>query len=206
MKKKWKKSSDKPLSSPPSKENWTFSSGKWKNQIEKNQFCWALSLEGSSSKERNQLIVLSVMDFIINVFFRNNCEVPCDDFEYFDSRNNNCERIKHIAEKSPVVTPVVDSLHRRYKNKGKNIVILPDHRHQIEDLQNLRLKYSSGSSCRPWWAARPSTRPVTPYWVRDLTAPEWLSMMARGPGLAESWPPASPSFSLITESSGLLLK
>ena len=138
--------------------------------------------------------------------YRNNCEVPCDDFEYFDSRNNNCERIKHIAEKSPVVTPVVDSLHRRYKNKGKNIVILPDHRHQIEDLQNRRLKYSSGSSCRPWWAARPSTRPVTPYWVRDLTAPEWLSMMARGPGLAESWPPASPSFSLITESSGLLLK
>ena len=138
--------------------------------------------------------------------YRNNCEVPCDDFEYFDSRNNNCERIKHIAEKSPVVTPVVDSLHRRYKNKGKNIVILPDHRHQIEDLQNRRLKYSSGSSCRPWWAARPSTRPVTPYWVRDLTAPEWLSMMARGPGLAESWPPASPSFSLITEFSGLLLK
>ena len=60
------------------------------------------------------------MDFILNVFFRNNCEVPCDDFEYFDSRNNNCERIKHIAEKTPVVPPVVDSVQRGYKNKGKN--------------------------------------------------------------------------------------
>ena len=60
------------------------------------------------------------MDFILNVFFRNNCEVPCDDFEYFDSRNNNCERIKHIAEKTPVVPPVVDSVQLRYKSRGKN--------------------------------------------------------------------------------------
>jgi len=49
--------------------------------------------------------------------------VPCDDFEYFDSRNNNCERIKHIAEKTPVVPPVVDSVQRGYKNKESEIEI-----------------------------------------------------------------------------------
>ena len=108
--------------------------------------------------------------------YRNNCEVPCDDFEYFDSRNNNCERIKHIAEKTPVVPPVVDSLHRRYKSRGKNWPTSSSRgpvmtRHQTEDFQNLRLKYLSGSSCRPWWAASRSTRPVTPCWARDVTAP-----------------------------------
>ena len=51
--------------------------------------------------------------------YRNNCEVPCDDFEYFDSRNNNCERIKQIAEKTPVAPPVVDSGHHRYTSRGK---------------------------------------------------------------------------------------
>ena len=64
------------------------------------------------SSKRNQMIV---MEFIWNIFFRNNCEVPCDDFEYFDSRNNNCDRIKQIVEKTSPVRPV---LTRHYRNKG----------------------------------------------------------------------------------------
>jgi len=75
---------------------------------------------------------------------RNNCEVPCDDFEYFDSRNNNCERIKHIAEKSPVVTPVVDSLHRRYKNKESEIEIFE--RKFLSSLVSCPTQYSPSDS------------------------------------------------------------
>jgi len=51
---------------------------------------------------------------------RNNCEVPCDDFEYFDSRNNNCDRIKQIVEKTSPVRPV---LTRHYRNKESEIEI-----------------------------------------------------------------------------------
>jgi len=52
---------------------------------------------------------------------RNNCEVPCDDFEYFSSRNNNCERIKQIVEKTEDrVRPTVT---RRYNNKESEIEI-----------------------------------------------------------------------------------
>lgn len=50
---------------------------------------------------------------------RNNCEVPCDDFEYFDSRNNNCDRIRQIVEKS-TVQPVVT---HRYRKKESEIEI-----------------------------------------------------------------------------------
>ena len=42
--------------------------------------------------------------------------MPCDDFEYFDSRNNNCDRIRQIVEKS-AVQPVVT---HRYKKKGND--------------------------------------------------------------------------------------
>jgi len=51
---------------------------------------------------------------------RNNCEVPCDDFEYFDSRNNNCDRIKQIVEKTSGVRQAVT---KQYQTKESEIEI-----------------------------------------------------------------------------------
>ena len=43
--------------------------------------------------------------------------MPCDDFEYFDSRNNNCDRIKQIVEKTSGVRQAVT---KQYQTKGTN--------------------------------------------------------------------------------------